>query len=575
MCKNISKIFLFFIISIQLTAQSYIPQNYFIPPVDIEIYLSGTFAELRSDHFHSGMDIRTGEVEGLNIYAIADGYISRIKVAPGGYGKALYVTHPNGYVSVYGHLQKYNPELDQYVYDQQYLRESYGVDLYPKKDQFIVKQGEVIAISGNTGRSGGPHLHFEIRDEATQNILNPLLFGFKVADKTPPIINLVKIYPASDQATVNHKSIALEYFSEKKGHDYGLKNTDTISISGSAYFGINTYDPFNNGNNKNGVYSLQLFIDSALVFKQTANKFSFEETRYINSLIDYKEFQQKRRQVQKSYIQPNNQLSIYNQVINNGIVEFEEGRLYHIWYLVNDIAGNEASLSFYVKGESSKTNPSIKKKPSEIQGELFTYTHRNSFKTNELVLEVPGRALYDTIQFIYQVSDSPKNTFSSLHHLHYNYVPLHTWCNLSIWPDSLPLSLHNKALIAQVNDDGKFESAGGEWVDGFIKTRIRNFGNYCVIIDTVPPEITPVNIKNQKNIAKQQTIKIKITDELSGIKKYKGLLNNKWILLEYDVKNNLLIYHFDENLQKGSNIFKIKVVDKKGNQSIYQAELIY
>ena len=503
MRKIIAKISLLLIISLQLTAQSYIPQNYFVPPVDIQIYLSGTFAELRSDHFHSGMDIRTGEVEGLNIYTIADGYVSRIKVTPGGYGKALYITHPNGFVSVYGHLQHYNTILNEYVVNQQYLRESYQVDIYPKKDQFIVKQGEVVAISGNTGRSGGPHLHFEIRDEASQKPLNPLLFGFKVTDNTAPVINLVKIYPASKKSTINHKNKPAEYFTVHKGHEYSLKNADTLTIGGSAYFGINTYDPFNNGNNKNGVYSIQLFVDSALVYKHTANKFSFEETRYINSLIDYKDFKQKKRQVQKSYIQPNNQLSIYNQVINNGVIKFEEDKVSHIMYLVSDIAGNEVSLSFYVRGINMKNIKSIEKKPVGIQGELFTYTRKNYFKTNDLVFEVPGRALYDTIQFIYQVSASPENTYSFLHHLHFDYVPLHTWCNLSIRPVSLPLGLQDKALIANVTKDGDFESSGGEWVNGFIKTRIREFGNYCIVIDTVAPEIKPLNIKDQKNIAKQ------------------------------------------------------------------------
>lgn len=571
MYKIIAKIILILIISLQLNAQSYIPQNYFIPPVDIELYLSGTFAELRTDHFHSGMDIRTGEREGLNIYAIADGYISRIKVTPGGYGKALYITHPNGYVSVYGHLQQYNSILNEYVIDQQYLRESYRVDLYPKKDQFIVKKGEVVAISGNSGRSGGPHLHFEIRDEASQKPLNPLLFGFKVADNNPPVINLIKIYPASENATVNHKNIGSTYFTVKKGSHYSLKNADTIAVSGSAYFGINTFDPFNNGNNKNGVYSIQLFIDSILVYKHTANKFSFDETRYINSLIDYKEFKQKGRQVQKSYIQPNNKLSIYNQVINKGIVDFEENRIFHISYHVSDIAGNEARLSFYVKGESE----SVKKESKVIQGELFKYGHRNYFKTDDLVFEVPGRALYENLQFVYQVSESPKNSFSSLHHLHYDYVPLHTWCNLSIWPDSLPLYLQDKALIAKINEDQEFQAAGGEWVDGFIKTQIRGFGNYCIVIDTISPEIKPVNIKDKKVITNQQTIKIKISDELSGINKYNATLNGHWILMEYDVKNDLLIYQFDTNLKQGSNKFKILVTDKKGNQSNYKAEVIY
>ena len=575
MHKIIAKIFLLLIISQQLTAQSYIPQNYFIPPVDIPIYLSGTFAELRSDHFHSGMDIRTGEAEGLNIYAIADGYVSRIKITAGGYGKALYITHPNGFVSVYGHLQQYNHSLNSYVIKQQYLRESYQVDLFPKKDQFVVKQGEIIAISGNTGRSGGPHLHFEIREEASQKPLNPLLFGFIVTDITPPVINLVKIYPASTNSTINNNSKPVEYFTVHNGNEYSLNNNDTITIGGSAYFGINTYDPFNHGNNKNGVYSIRLFVDSVLIFKQTANKFSFDETRYINSLIDYKDFKQKKRQIQKSYIQPNNHLSIYNYKINNGIIDFANGKVTRIMYVVSDIAGNESSLSFYVLGRTAEDNQSIEKKPANKHEEVFTYTRKNFFKTDDIIFEVPGRALYDTIHFIYDVSGSPEGSYSSLHHLHVDYVPLHTWCNLSIRPDALPVNLRDKALIAKVTGEGDFESAGGEWVNGLIKTRIREFGNYCIVTDTVPPEIKPLNIKDKKNVTNQQTIKIKISDKLSGIKSYRGMLNGKWILMEYDVKNDLLIYNFDDRLLQGTNIFTITVTDKKGNQSDYQAELLY
>jgi len=346
---------------------------------------------------------------------------------------------------------------------------------------------------------------------------------------------------------------------------------DTVTIGGSAYFGINTYDPFNNGNNKNGVYSLQLFVDSSLVFKQTANKFSFDETRYINSLIDYKEFKQKRRQVQKSFVEPNNHLSIYNQVIFKGIVEFEENTISHIMYVVSDIAGNEATLNFYVKGGRTIGG----EKDEIIQGELFTYTRRNYFKTDDVVFEVPGRALYDDLQFVYQISEAPINTFSQLHHLHFDYVPLHTWCNLSIWPNSLPLDLQDKALIVKIDSDGEFESSGGEWEDGYIKTRIREFGNYCITIDTISPEIKPLNIKDQKIITKQKSIKVNISDELSGIQSYIGTINDKWVLMEYDVKNDLLVYHFDKYLKQGSNNFKLKVTDKKGNKSIYQTELVF
>lgn len=552
-------------------AQQY-PQNDFIPPLDIPLKLSGTFGELRSNHFHSGMDLKTGELEGLKVYSIADGYISRIKVQSGGYGKALYITHSNGFVSVYAHLSIYNSKLDSYVKETQYNKQSYEVDIYPAADLFPVGQGEIVAYSGNSGRSGGPHLHFEIRDEGTQKPINPLQFNFQVTDNTPPLINLLKVYPLGKSSTVENSHSPRDYYIKRGKRNYVLNGNDTIGVNGTIYCGLNTYDPFNGGMNKNGVYSIRLFVDDELIYSHKLETFSFDETRYINSLIDYKEYKTKSRRVQKSFIEPNNKLSIYTHKNKKGFT-VKKGSTHRVTYKVSDIEGNVSELIFWIKDTPpahEMSNPA-----AENTNPLFSYAHKNSFKNEEVELQVPGYALYDTLTFVYAKLESPPEAISAVHQLHFDYVALQKWCILSIKPNPGNLALIQKALIVKIQENGKVAARGGRFNDGFIETRVREFGNYCILIDTVPPTIKPVNIRNNKSLLAQNTIRVKITDKLSGIGSYNGYLNNSWILMEYDEKNDLLTYHFDQKLKDGENIFELKVSDERKNKSEYKAILTY
>ena len=569
-----SPILFFLIISYQLSSQEKYPQSYFISPLDIPLHLSGTFGELRSDHFHSGIDIRTGEIEGLKVYAIADGYVSRIKVSSGGYGYALYITHKNGFVSVYGHLQQYLGSIKDYVLNEQYRRESFEVDLYPAKDLLEVKQGEVIALSGDSGGSGGPHLHFEIRDGATEKVINPLLFGFTVVDTSPPVINILMVYPADRSAIIRNKNKTSEFLVQGGNGKYSLAGKDTLAISGKVYFGINTIDLFNNGNNKNGVYSVKVMVDSNIFFQTEMKTFSFDETRYINSLLDYPERILNNRWIQKSYIQPNNHLSIYKNVQNRGIVNFNDENVHSIVYQVADATGNLSSLRYYVKSNFIAGDSSMVEKQLD-EKRFFNYTTANTFEGEGVLLEVPGDALYDTLMFTYELLPAIKKSVSKIHRLHYQTTPIHTYCSLSIKPDSLPITLRNKALIAKIDDEKGIISAGGAWDEGFVKTQIREFGKYCIIVDTVSPKITGLNITNNKDISVQKTIQVQISDELSGIGYYRGTLNDKWILMEYDAKNDLLTYRYDERLAKGENNFKLTVTDKRSNVSVYRVKLFF
>lgn len=562
----IKLIFIFFVTSIAKGQKV----EQWINPVDIPIKLSGTFGELRSNHFHSGIDIKTGEKEGLNVYSVDTGYISRIKIQAGGYGNALYITHPNGITSVYAHLQKFNSRINKYVIDQQYSNQSFEIDLYPNPGQFPTGPGELIAYSGNSGSSGGPHLHFEIRDP-DQKPMNPLINGISVQDKTSPLINYLKVYPSGNQTIINGKMNATGFYTSQINNSFQLVKKDTISIGGPAYFGINTIDLFNGGVNKNGVYSIRLKCNEKTCYEHNLSKFDFEETRYINALIDFKEYMTLERRVQYAYVQPNNKLSIYNSLINRGIINFEAGQIYLLEFEVGDAAGNSSTLSFVVKGvDRPKANPKPKNNDP-----LFYYNRENHFSTNDVRIDIPGQALYDTIYFHYNKLPSPHGSYSALHCLHYDYTPLQTWCTLSINADSVPEKFRDKALIVSVNKEKEFVPEGGRWDNGFVTTSIRAFGNYCIVVDTIPPKTQGINIANGKSLLAQTTIVVKITDDLSGINKYEGRLNGNWILMAYDEKNDLLTYQFDQWLKSGENQFELKVWDQVDNVTVYTATLSY
>lgn len=544
----------------------------FVSPLDIPMKLSGTFGELRSNHFHSGIDIKTGEREGLNVYSIEKGYISRIKIQAGGYGKALYITHPGGYVSVYGHLSKYNTKINDYVVRSQYKHKSYELDLYPQAGEFPVEQGDIIAYSGNTGRSGGPHLHFEIRQLDGQKPINPLLFNYEVRDLTTPVINVLKVYPLGPLSSVEGSGSAKDYYTVVKSGHYVPKSGDTIKAAGSIYFGINTYDPFNGGMNKNGVYSIRLFVDDKEVYGHSLNLFSFDETRYINSLIDYAEYKEKSRRVQKTLVDPNNKLGIYTTKNYKGL-QLEANRAYPVRFEVADIAGNTAVLKFWIKGLSSTRSEN--KKGTKDNLVAFSYLHDNSFVKDDIRLFVPGKALYSDFEFDYSKTATPSGAYSPMHHVHNESVPLHTWCSLSLRADNLPEKLRSKALLAKKQKGNVYSSQGGKFDKGFITTRIRNFGDYCIMVDTIAPSIRPVNIKNGKSLLAQTTIRVKIEDKLAGIDSYNAFLGEEWIMMEYDAKNDLLIYRFDHKLKDGENHFKLIVKDNVGNTAEYKAKLNY
>ncbi|MDX8339848.1 M23 family metallopeptidase [Draconibacterium sp. IB214405] len=556
-------LYILLLFSIFSTAQT----RYYTNPMKIPLLLSGSFAELRSNHFHSGIDIKTQGVTGLPVYAVADGYISRIAVSPGGYGKALYIIHPNGTTSVYGHLSQFSPAVEKYVKDKQYEKESFRVDLQIPSFLFPVKQDEEIAKSGNTGSSGGPHLHFEIRDTPTEEPLNPLLFGFPVTDNIPPKVFSVLVVPLNKNSGVENSSSAKSYPAVFYDGKYHLKNNPTIPVWGEIGIAIQSNDYFDGSYNKCGINLLRMSVNEEEQFAFTLNRFSFSDTRYLNSHIDYGQLKTAKHRYVKTWLEPGNKLPIYTHNGTEGRILIEENQTDKIEIELQDSYKNTSLLSFSIVG---------KKQEPIIDSTLvipFVYNRTNNFENDSARLSIPNGALYSGFNFEYRTEPASDEFFTDYHFFHNNTVPLHKNARFELRVDSLPEQLQSKVIMAYVHPvTGQYSAAGGTYKDGWVSTEMRDFGVYAVTVDTIPPEITPLSIADNK-LTESNRIRFKIKDELAGIKTIEGLLDGKWALFEYDPRIATITHYFDkERFEMGKNhTFKLTITDYRNNNTVYEA----
>jgi len=528
----------------------------FHPPVNIPIYLSGNFGEIRGDHFHSGIDIKTQGTTGHPISCVEKGYVSRIKVQANGYGKSIYLTHPNGYTSVYGHLDRYREDIAVYVNRMQYKRQSHTVDLYLNKSTFPLEKGELIAYSGNTGSSSGPHLHFEIRSTAQQHPTNVLSYNLKIKDQLAPRFHSLFLYPMNTFSQINGKT---ERFSSKIVRDngiYTLPYGTTIEASGTLGISVEVFDYLDGASNRCAVHTLEMYVDNKLSYSHVMDEFSFSETRYINAHIDYEERITSGKKAHRLHRLPNDRLRIYNQTLENKPLLVDESRSYVIRIVASDVAGNSSTLEFALKG-SEPSNAA----PASDNGDIIfmKYDQVNNFERGPVQLEIPANSLYQDLDFSFQSSPQADGSLTPFYHIATREVPVHKAYTLSIESPDLDPSLHKRLLLISHNDEGEIESAGGEYQDGRVVARLRNFGEFAVGLDTIAPEVTPLG--NMRFI---------ITDELSGIARYEGYIDNQWALFEYDPKNNLLFYLFDEErITKGAeHELDLYVSDEKGNVNL-------
>lgn len=542
------------------------PKDYFRSPLDIPLILSGTFGELRPNHFHAGIDLKTKGASGLKIYSVADGYVSRIKVSPTGYGKAIYVKHPNGYTSVYAHLMRYNDKIEAIVKKEQYSKKSFAIEIFPGPADIVVKKGEIIALSGNSGSSFAPHLHFELRDSKTEKPQNGMHFGFEIKDNIAPIIKEVKLYEKSVyNGKYNTENKLVKGGNGKYYIDSNFEADTTFGIS------ISTYDLLNGANNKNGVYKIALIVNDSLIYRVKMDEFAFSETKYIKSHSDYYEKIENKKKFHKCFIDPFNKLSIYDSLVNSGFISFGKNESLNIKIIVSDLYQNKSVLAFDVvkqKKIQETTDP---------DSTFFMFVHgaNQVFKNKFIELKSNKKSFYDLVYFNYKNRiDSLLSTFSGIHQIHNQNTPIHNTLALTINLAKYPDSISSKLCLAKVNSNNRLSYAGGKYEDGKLKAKIYSFGDYTVSIDTIKPIIKGLNIYPGKTM-NSSTLKMTIRDDFSGINTYEGKINGQWIIMEYDPKKNRLTHYFEKDLPKGKHTFDLKVSDKHNNESNYQAIFYY
>ncbi|HQQ12480.1 MAG TPA: M23 family metallopeptidase [Bacteroidales bacterium] len=562
-------ILLFLLLQLNLNAQEKQKPASYIKPVNMPVFLSGTFAELRPDHFHSGIDIRVGGVEGAAVLAVEDGFVSRVAVSPGGFGKVVYLDHPStGHTSVYAHLQRFAPKLNAWVKKQQYAQEKFTVNLLPEKTLFPVKKGEVIGYAGNSGSSGGPHLHFEIRDAASQEVLNPMKNGFAIKDFVRPAITRLAVYPEGDESEVEGRHKPAFFEVQGWGLQHRIKDRKIIKAAGSVSFGINTHDTQNDSPNINGVFSIELFVESERVFSWKADRFSFDETRYINSFIDYAFLYDKNSRIMRTVIDPANKLGMYEGVVANGKITVNPGDTLNVVYVVKDANDNESRIPFLIVGTglSGKALNAKNADSTFIQlntGKRFQYTGHG------FEVDFPADALYKDEKLQLKNNKGEAGHLSDIITVGSPDVAVHKNYRLTIKAGNNKIPTQKLGIV--MLDKGKKTFVGGEYKDGFITVSTRKLGQFAVMSDSVKPTLQPVNFKNQQKVDSLKSLKITVKDDFSGIADIQPTLNGNWLLMDYDPKNNLLEYEIDERLISGKNTFKLVVKDNCGNKTTYEA----
>ncbi len=542
------------LIALQVSAQNPLPVNYFQAPLDTVLQLAGNFAELRPNHFHAGIDIKTFNKTGMPVHAAADGYVSRIKISSFGYGKVIYITHPNGFVTVYGHLSGFNTVISDYINEQHYAQKKFEIELFPKPGQFQVKKNEIIAYSGNTGNSGGPHVHFEIRSEKSEKAINPLLFGIRVADNQKPQIRQIKIYPADQDALIN-------------GHNQSFVQKDSVSLCGNIYFGMEAFDTENGGGGKNGVYSVELLVNGKRIYYHQMDSIGFDQTRAINSFIDYPWYLKKHVLIQRSYVEENNKLEIYHNVVNRGVCFFDPDSSYHIRYILKDIAGNTSSKEFHTYSKPGIKKPaSGAEKPKPVN---LKCTADYTYKDENFKLFIPANCLYSDIDFDYRFFKSKnRQAYSLINRIGDPEIPLNDFISISVKVFGYSDSLKKHLFIARISPGGQKEYIGGDWSADFLTAKTNQFGDYQVLADTTAPTIQALTISEGKKITSQKTIDFKINDDFSGIGNFEGFIDGNWILLDYEYKQNKISYTIG-SLKGKNHVLKLLVTDKAHNQRVF------
>ena len=484
----------------------------FYPPLDIPLKLSGSYGDVRSGTFHFGIDFRTNDEIGFPVYAVANGFVTRIKVEPGGYGRAVYIDHPNGMTSVYAHLSALNDTLAKFIKQEQYKRKSFYIDISFKPEQFILDQCSVIGFSGNAGMSSGPHLHFELRDTKTQNTLNGLTYNFQIQDTLKPVIKAVWFYPQigyfPEQGIPRYSN---QIFS--KNGDYRTYQDSTFLVPYSFGIGTEMFDYITDTTRRLSIYSSQLFLDSKLWFEAKYDELSFDEVNDVGGAIDYAMKVDSNLNIFNQFTQPNQELSINKCAINNGIISLTDSQIHIIKIKIFDVLGHSSELSFNVK--ASKSIQYSYNYADTTNSILISWEKKNTIETQFAKITFPEKSLYSDVCITIDTIKEVKTYLSKPFRIGNRKIALKKAFSITIPVENISTHLRNKLVILNISNEKYPFSIGGVYAKNEVKASSKYFGCFALGIDTIPPKITPINISRGRNMINETNIRIKITDNLS------------------------------------------------------------
>ena len=524
----------------------------FVSPLDIPFSLSGTFGEPRSTHFHAGIDIKTQGKEGWEVKSIAPGHISRIRVSLGGYGKALYLDHPDQTSSVYAHLKKFAPKIEAYIKSIQYKKQSYTLHEFPKKGEFAISAGEVIGYSGNTGSSSGPHLHFEIRDTDSQKPLNPLLFNLPIKDsQRPQIQELFLFYPQKNNALMHSEFVSLKKVNDSTYHTHLIKSYGKIGL------GLKMFDRQDLSYSRNGIYKARVEINGKTIVRYEFDQLDFSDSKKLLVNLDYPSLIKKRSKILKLFFQNHKPLTFMKYLNNEGLFNIELGKSYLVKVIIEDFSGNSSYIEIYIDGTKKKI-PNKK-----LEGKLIEPRLDYTLTLNDKELYFPKKTFFENA--IIQIEEA-KNSIS----IGPNLFPFDNPYEIQFktnQEDSIKL---RQTFIAKKTEK-KISFLPTNLDKGYWKTKVKDMGNFTLARDSVAPKISPSNFRPNQWLSKLKYIKVNISDDFSGIKSYRGTINGKWVLFEYEPKRKLLTYDFsDKVFEQAKHELELEVEDNVGNKSIYK-----
>ena len=520
-------------------------------PIDLPLNLSGTFGEFRSSHFHYGLDITTNKKSGYEVYSIESGSIIRIRVSTSGYGKAIYVDHLNGLTSVYAHLKEFSPKIQEYIKGQQYLRKSYNIQKFFNVGDLVIDKGELIGYSGNTGGSSGPHLHFEIRDTKSQNPLNPLSFEYEYEDTRRPIIRSLYVFDETDSFKKdNPKQYPIEKINDS------IYKSKKVIYNNDIGIGVEVYDRQSGNNyNRNGIYEIRMYLDSILNFSYKMDNINISESIFRKVFYDYSLLKTRGIRVQKIYYPPNSKLSFLNHNTKTGIFDSNDSIKKDVQIEVIDWNNNKSYLKFQIEGSPSN----IKENP--ISGIEIVPDQEYKIKRNNVEVDFRRNSFFNKVALNIESNNDTLKVGKDIHPLRKSY-------NIKINKKIEDSIVRRQSYIGLINKNGKISYLNTSKNKNSFSVNSSILGSYILSRDSIRPEVKPLNFSLNKDVSKQKTIRLRIYDNISGIKSYEVLINNKWALFEYEPKSNLIFHTIKDGIIKnGENSIDIKVKDGVGNET--------